>query len=138
MRRVFIALFATLALISARAEAVTIRDLIELSKAGLGDEVLLALIEVDRSVFTIDLATLKKLKDAGVSEKVIVALFRGGRSSAPEPVPDPAPEPDPQPQKEPTVVVIDHRDAPASQPVAYPVAVPVYYPVATGGQYYRD
>jgi len=93
MRRVFIALFATLALISARAEAVTIRDLIELSKAGLGDDVLLALIEVDRTVFTIDLATLKKLKDAGVSDKVIVALIRSGRSSAPELVPAPPPAP---------------------------------------------
>ena len=41
--------------------------------------VLLALIEVDRSVFTIDTPTLKKLKEAGVSETVIVALIRSGR-----------------------------------------------------------
>ena len=60
MRRVLIALLAVFVLAAGRAEAVTIRDLIELSKAGLGDEVLIALIEVDRQVFTIDTATLKK------------------------------------------------------------------------------
>lgn len=141
MRRVFIALFAILALASARAEAVTVRDLIELSKAGLGDDVLLALIEVDRSVFAIDTATLKKLKDAGVSEQVIVAMIRSGRSRAPEaaPAPPASPESEPQPKpQEPTVVVIDHRDGPAPAPVAYPVAVPVYVPVPSGQQYYRD
>jgi len=137
MRRVLFALFATFALLPGNAEAVTIRDLIELSKAGLGDEVLLALIEVERPIFTVDPATLKKLKDAGVSDKVIVALIRSGRPQVPEPVPAPAPQTQSQPQpQEPTVVVIDHRDAPA--PVAYPVAVPVYVPVATGQHYYRD
>jgi len=137
MRQVVIALFTTLALTSGRAEAVTIRDLIELSKAGLGDEVLLALIEVDQPVFTIDAATLKRLKDAGVSQPVIVAMIRSGRSRPAEAAPVPEPQPRPQPP-EPSVVVIDHREAPAPPPVAYPVAVPVYVPVATGSQYYRD
>jgi hypothetical protein len=69
---------------------------------------------------------------------VIVALIRSGRSSTPEPVAVSAPEPQPGPEpQEPTVVVIDHRDAPAPAPIAYPVAVPVYVPVATG-QHYRD
>ena len=82
MRRVLIALVAVVVLAAGRAEAVTIRDLIELSKAGLGDEVLIALIEVDRQVFNIDAATLKKMKEAGVSETVIVALIRSGRTAA--------------------------------------------------------
>ena len=69
LRRTALALLAILALTAGRAEAVTIRDLIELSKAGLSDQVLLALIEVDRGVFTIDTATLKQLKDAGVSDR---------------------------------------------------------------------
>ena len=41
-----------MALPAAKAEALTVRDVVELSKAGLSDDVLLALIEVDRTVFT--------------------------------------------------------------------------------------
>jgi hypothetical protein len=129
LRRTVFALLTAVALSAGRAEAVTIRDLIELSKAGLSDTVLLALIEVDRSVFTIDTATLKQLKESGLSDQVIVALIRSGRQPRPEPVAAPAPEPLPR-EREPEVIVIDHRDpAPAPAPVAYPVAVPVYVPV---------
>ena len=136
MRRALIVLLAALALAPARAEAITIRDLLELSKAGLSDEVLIALIEVDRRVYTLDAATLKQLKAGGVSDAVVVALIRSGRAAVPEPVaPAPAPEP-----RQPEVIVVDHHDpapapAPAAQaPVAYPVAVPVYVPVATRGR----
>ena len=131
LRRTVFALITAVALTAGRAEAVTIRDLIELSKAGLSDPVLLALIEVDRSVFSIDTATLKQLKDAGVSDAVIVALIRSGRQPRPEPAAAPVPEPAPR-EREPQVIVID-RDppTPAPAPVAYPypVAVPVYVPV---------
>lgn len=130
MGRILIAFIALFVLASGRAEAVTVRDLIELSKAGLGDEVLIALIEVDRQVFALDTATLRKLKDGGVSEAVIVALIRSGRTPRPEPAPAAAPEP-----RQPDVVVIDHHDqhapVPTPAPIAYPVpvAVPVYVPV---------
>ena len=87
-------LLAVLALAAGRAEAVTIRDVIELSKAGLSDQVLLALIEVDRSVFAIDTATLKQLKDAGVSDAVIVAHDpQRPHAAPPEPAPAPVPTP---------------------------------------------
>jgi len=139
MRRVLITLFAVLALSAGRSEAVTVRDLIELSKAGLGEQVLLALIEVDRSVFKVDALTLKQLKEAGVSDNVIVAMIKSGRTPVAQPEAAPAPAPDPQPDREPQVVVIDHRDAPAAAaPVAYPVAVPVYVPVAQPLRNYRD
>lgn len=130
MRRVLLTVVALVTL-AGRAEAVSVRDLIELSKAGLGDQVLIALIEVDRSVFSIDPATLKQLKDGGVSEAVIVALIRSGRTPRAEPLPvAPAAEPEP---RQPETIVIDHHDAPAPAPVAYPVAVPVpvYVPVQT-------
>jgi hypothetical protein len=129
LRRTVFALLTAVSLSVGRAEAVTIRDLIELSKAGLSDPVLLALIEVDRSVFSIDTATLKQLKEAGVSDQVIVALIRSGRQPRPEPAA--APVPAPPREREPEVIVIDHRDppAPAPAPVAYPVAVPVFVPV---------
>jgi len=132
MRRVLFVLVTVLALAAGRAEAVTIRDLMELSKAGLGDEVLIALIEVDRSVFPIDAKTLKQLKDGGVSEAVIVALIRSGRTPQAEPVPVEAPAPVTDPPR-PEVVVIDHREPAAAAPVAYPV--PVYVPVPTYSQH---
>ena len=83
MRRVLLLVVALLGFV-ARAEALTVRDIIELSRAGLGEEVLLALIDVDRGVYRIDNATLKSLKDAGVPERVIVALVRSGRERAPD------------------------------------------------------
>ena len=133
LRRCLIACLTILALTAARAEALTVRDIIELSKAGLTDPVLLALIDVERSVFAIDTATIRSLKDAGVSDAVIVAMIRSGRER-PEPV-APAPvEPQvPPPAPEPQVIVVDHHDAPPAQPVyQVPVAVPVYVPVAAG------
>jgi hypothetical protein len=138
LRRTLLIVLTALAVTAGRAEAVTLRDIIELSKAGLSDPVLLALIEVDRGVFSIDTATLKVLKDAGVSEAVIVALIRSGRTPrAVEPVPEPRltdPDPDPAP-REPQVIVIDHRDTPAPAVAQYPVAMPFYVPVQTRGNF---
>ena len=65
-----------------RAEAITLREIVELTRAGLSDDVLLALIEVDQRVFEIDPDTLKALKDAGVSPRVIVAIVKSGRTPA--------------------------------------------------------
>jgi hypothetical protein len=133
MRRSLLAVFTILTLVTGRAEAVTVRDVIELTKAGLSDPVLLALIEVDQSVFKIDAATLKQLKEGGVSDAVIVTMIRSGRTPPPvEPVQ--AVEPvtmEPGPAPEPQVIVIDHHD---QQPTAYPVpvAVPVYVPTLAG------
>src|SRR5258708_16272629 len=116
-RRTALILFAVMAVAAGRAQAVTIRDVIELSKAGLSDPVLLALIEVDRGVFPIDTATMKQLKEGGVSEAVIVAMIRSRRTpSAPEPQPAHAPAPRPAPE----VLVIDHRDATAQSPCPVP------------------
>jgi hypothetical protein len=110
-----------------RADAITLTEIMELSRAGLSDDVLLALIEVDQRVFAIDPATLKTLKDAGVSPRVIVAIVKSGRTPQPQPepvadveVPDP---PDPQ------VVVVDR---PVVREVQVAVPVPVY--VAVGGR----
>ena len=143
MRRTALVLLAVFALAAGRAEAVTIRDVIELTRAGLSDQVLLALIEVDRSVFTIDTATVKELKGAGVSDAVIVALIKSGRTQPappPQPILEPAPY-EPPPRPEPEVIVIDHHDAPVQAPVAVPY--PVYltspgYPSAFGGRFSRQ
>ena len=135
MRKVLLALLVLIPLTAARADALTVRDVIELSKAGVGDQVLLALIEVDHSVFTLDTAALKQLKEAGVSDEVMIALIRSGRTepqpaapAAEQPPVEPAqPPPAPQPQ----VVVIDHHD---EQPAVREVPVPVYVPVAVFSQ----
>ncbi len=130
MRRLILLCMLTAMLVPAAASALTLRDLVELSRAGLGDEVLLALIDVDRPVFSIDAGTLKSLKAAGVSERVIVAVVRSGRPGAADiaaMVPEPVPAPEPP---EPQVIVIEHRDeTPQVREVAVPY--PVFIPVAT-------
>ena len=112
------------------ADALTIRDVIELSKAGLGEDVLLALIEVDRGVYAMDMATLKALKDAGVSERVIVALIRSGRENpAPEPIVLQEVQDEPPPVPVPQVVVVEHHYPEPPPPVMVPVPVYITAPV---------
>jgi hypothetical protein len=125
--RLLIMVVALIGVSISRAEAITLREIVELTRAGLSDDVLLALIEVDQRVFEIDPDTLKGLKDAGVSTRVIVAIVKSGRTPAPpaEPVVDIVP-PDPPP---PQVVVVDR---PVVHEVAVAVPVPVY--VAVGGR----
>lgn len=147
MRRFLVsfALLLTPAIASAQ-QNVTVRDILELTKAGLGEEALLALIEVNRPIFPVDVDTLKALKAGGVPPNVITAMIRSGRSMVPQPAQSPIPsadhvpvEPDPYaapvaapaPQAAPTpqVVVIEHRDEPVVREV--PVAYPVYVAVPT-------
>jgi len=122
---------AAIGVFAPRAQAITLREIVELTQAGLSEEVLLALIEVDQRVFPVDPDTLKALKDAGVSPRVIVAVVKSGRMPQPQPEPalvatPPAPPPDPP---APHVVVID-------RPVVHevPVAVAVLVYVAVGGR----
>jgi hypothetical protein len=110
------------------AEALTIRDVIELTKAGVSEEVLLALIDVDGGVYASDTETLKALKAAGVSERVMVALVRSGRErQLPEPAAPPVRQDEAQ-APTPQVVVVDHHEPQVQQVV---VPVPVYVPVYT-------
>ena len=76
----------------ATARAVTVRDIIELSKAGLGDDVLVAVIEADRTIFTLDKQQILDLKRAGVSKTVILKMLRS-RDEFEAPVEQPQPEP---------------------------------------------
>src|SRR5260370_32883215 len=116
-RRTVFVLLAVLAVAAGRADAVTIRDVIELSKAGLSDQVLLALIDVDRGVFTMDAPTVKQLKEAGVSEAVIVAMIRSGRTPQAE---QPAPARALATPSHPGGSGVDPPDAPAPPPIAVP------------------
>ena len=120
-------LVAALAVTVQPAQALTIRDVIELTRAGITDDVLVALIEVDGGVYSTDTATLKSLKDAGVSDRVMIALIRSGRDRRVE---EPAPVPEVNDASveapPPPTVVIEHREPQIQQVV---VPVPVYVPV---------
>ena len=130
LRRFVITLALLAAPALAQAQTITVRDIIELSRAGLSEQALVALVEVNPTVFPVDVTTLKTLKDAGVAPAVITAMIRSGRMPLAAPAPavpiDPPAAPSPNPPA-PQVVVIDHRDEPAVREV--PVAVPVYVTV---------
>jgi hypothetical protein len=129
---VMLGMVATLAATVQPAQALTIRDIIELSRAGLTDDVLVALIEVDSAVYPTDAATLKSLKAGGVSDRVMIAVIRSGRERrVEEPVPAPVVEEVAAATPPPPTVVIEHREVivhhePQVQQVAVPVYVPVY------------
>ena len=63
------------------AEAVTVRDLIELARAGLTDDVLVALIETDPSMPRPDAQEIVALRAAGLSERVIIAMLGVDRAA---------------------------------------------------------
>lgn len=113
------------------ADALTVRDVVQLTRAGLSEETLLALIEVDPSVFPIDAESLQMLKAEGVAERVIVAMIRSGRVSSTVPSQAP-PEPSLEaaaPAPAPSVVVIEHREPPTIVREVTAVPYPVYIPV---------
>lgn len=134
VRRALIGL-AILVTTAASAQAVTLRDIVSLTKAGLGDDVLLALIEVDGGVFNVDTETLTQLKAEGVSEKVIVALVRSGRIRPV--VADPPPQDLQNPEPAPPQVVYVQQPATVVREVAVPVPVYVTVPVGVGGHRVR-
>lgn len=72
-------LFLLLALAPAAASAVTLDQIVALSKAGISEPIILAMIERDKTVFTIDPDQLVALKRDGVSETVILAMLKSGR-----------------------------------------------------------
>ena len=125
IRRLLIA--AALVLLAALpAQAVTLRDLVDLSKSGLSDEILIALVEAERSVFHLNAADVQELKRQGISDRLLLHLLqtpaiREEAARAEAPAYAPAPEPRPQqPAPSPQVVVIDRVET---------IAVPVYYPI---------
>jgi hypothetical protein len=115
-----------IALTAASASAVSPKELIELTRAGLSDDVLVALIEADQGGVRLDAAQILMLRNGGVTERVILAMLDKQRQQAeaeaaaaaiaPPPL-EPAPAAEPAP--EPTPVVIQQQ---------VPVAVPIYIP----------
>lgn len=69
-----------LALAPARVSAVTLDQVVTLSKAGVSEAIILALIDRDKTILTIEPDQLIALKNDGVSEEVIVAMLKSGRA----------------------------------------------------------
>jgi hypothetical protein len=65
------------------AVAVTVEDIVALSKAGLPDEVLTALIDADRTMFGLSADQIISLKDAGVSKVVLLKMLASRREFEP-------------------------------------------------------
>jgi hypothetical protein len=139
MRRARIVVLVLLcaAFTAVSAEAVTLKDIVDLTRAGLGDDVLIALIEVDGGVFDVDAATLTRLKAAGVSEKVIVALVKSGRVR-PEPQEPPTLASVVAEQQAPQITYVDRASTTIVREVAVPVPVYVGVPVAVRGRHGRS
>jgi hypothetical protein len=103
--RATLLVFAVLAL-PAVADAITIRDIIALTKAGLPDEVLTAVIEADRTIFTLDAEQILELRKAGVSDAVLLKMVRSRREFEPAPAPLPQESALPPQEVAPQVVII--------------------------------
>ena len=82
-RLTFILLLIAVVLIPARASAVTIQEIVALAKAGVADEVIIAIIDRDKGVFPIEAAQLEELKTAGVSPPVVLAMLKSGLQTTP-------------------------------------------------------
>src|SRR5262249_61845923 len=66
-------------LLPAAASAVTVDQIVSLSRSGVTDTVILALIDRDRTIFAIEPDQLVTLRAQGVSEPVILAMLKSGR-----------------------------------------------------------
>src|SRR5688572_24461939 len=92
----------------------TKEDVLKLSKAGIGDEVILAKIEQEKAALKFSSADIGELKRAGVSEKVIARLTElTGRKVEDAPAPrreDPRPERRAGDGRKALVRNVSHRD----------------------------
>ncbi|HEX5217893.1 MAG TPA: hypothetical protein VFV98_20675 [Vicinamibacterales bacterium] len=78
------------------AYAVSIADLVNLRANGVSDEILIALIQNDGTVFKLSADDVLELKKRGLSDRVVLAMLlngRRGQTNAPAPAPIPAPPP---------------------------------------------
>ena len=115
---------AVLLLAPATVRAVTVDDIIAMSKSGVGDSVLIALIDADQTVFHLTPGQIVELKRAGVSDHVVVKMIDTarqfeGRGQTPL-----------EPEQASSVVIIGEKP-PSPQPAPdWPfTAVPPWWPV---------
>jgi hypothetical protein len=83
-----LAVAALLVLFPAAARAVTVDDLMALARAGVGSEVLVAVIDADRTIFNLTPAQIVALTQAGVPDAVLVKML-GSAKEFVDVVPEP-------------------------------------------------
>jgi len=108
-RRVLPIVLAVLLLGPATANAVTIDDIVALSKAGVADSVLIALIDADQTVFDLTPQQIVELKRAGVSDNVVVKMVGTPREFDGR-----------EPRREPPTLVIIGERSPGAEPLPPP------------------
>jgi len=81
--RLFLLMLALLGCVPATASAVTIDEVVALSKNGVSEQVIVALIERDQTLFTLSPALIMKLQRDGLSDRILLALIKSGRPSEP-------------------------------------------------------
>ena len=74
------AIFLVVVAAAPAASAVTLDQVISLRKAGVTDAVILALIERDHTVFTIQPEQIPELQREGLSEALIIAMLKSGEA----------------------------------------------------------
>lgn len=84
MTRILASMLALVALSTSPAFAgdLTLRDVIELRRSGLGEDLLIAVIEADGGPIPLSFADIQDLKSDGFSERLIAALVRTSARSA--------------------------------------------------------
>jgi hypothetical protein len=133
MRRLAVLLLVALPLLPGRADALTLKEIVELHRSGLSDDVLVALIDVNRIIYSLDAGTMKDLKTDGLSDRVLIAIINSGRQHLPQAAAAAAPATESVPVAAPQVVVIEHPvPAPAAQIIVQHVPVYVPVPITSG------
>ena len=106
--RSILPLFLAFSLLSAPVSALSAQDVVQLWKAGVSEDVLVALIERDKPIFPMDPDQLITLKREGVSEKVVLAMVRSGQEESVTSSSPVLPSPPPPSLAEPSLVVVGH------------------------------
>lgn len=105
--RLFLLLLVLVGCVPASASAVTIDEVVTLSKSGVSERVIVALIERDQTLFTLSPALIMRLQREGLSDTILLALIKSGHPN--EPVPASSAEPvAAAPPPPPAVTVVGH------------------------------
>src|SRR5689334_15619092 len=70
---------AACVILPSTAGAVTVDEIVQLSRSGVTETVILALIDRDKTIFALEPEQLVTLKAQGVSERVVLAMLKSGR-----------------------------------------------------------
>jgi len=69
--------------VPATASAVTIDEVVALSRSGVSEQVIVAVIERDQTLFTLSPAVIMKLQREGLSDRILLALIKSGHPNEP-------------------------------------------------------